>query len=86
MTALSAVEPRRAVHTRANVHIRVTDASAVTGLLGYLDRLGLRALAGFDGSIWIHPWDDVEWHEARVEIERCIDSWVRRHGVAVQLS
>jgi hypothetical protein len=82
MGALTAADVERGSTMK---RLRVTDAACAPDFIGYLDRLGLRALAGADGSIAIRLWDDVEWLEARLEVERCIDSWVRLHGVPVQL-
>lgn len=85
MSALPAVPPFHLDERPATISVRVTDPAAVPGLVSYLNRLGLRALAGSDGTIGIRPWPDVEWHEARVEILFCIDSWVHRHRTPVQL-
>lgn len=68
------------------INVRVTKPAEADGLVSYLDRLGLRASAGPDGSIRIRPWADVEWHQARAEILFCIDSWVQRHAIPVQLT
>ena len=70
----------------ATINVRVTDTAHEAELVSYLDRLGLRALAGPDGVIRIRGWDDVEYHEARVEILGYIDAWVHEHGVPVQLT
>jgi len=86
MSAIPAAAPLDGDEGHATIPVRVTEPARAPALLSYLDRLGLRALAGPDGTIRIRPWDDVEWHEARVEILLCIDSWVRRHGVPVQLN
>ncbi|HKT43552.1 MAG TPA: hypothetical protein VJQ85_02045 [Gaiellaceae bacterium] len=86
MSALSVTERSAGTGGAATINVRVTDASRGAELVGYLDRLGLRALAGPDGVIRVRGWDDVEFHEARVEILGYIDAWVRRHGVPVQLT
>lgn len=85
MSALPAVPPFHVDERRAAITVRVTDPGEAPGLVSYLNRLGLRPLAGSDGTIGIRPWDDVDWHEARVEILSCIDSWVHRHRTPVQL-
>lgn len=84
MSALS-VAGRSAGIGGVTINVRVTDASRGAELVSYLDRLGLRALAGPDGVIRVRGWDDVEFHEARVEILGYIDAWVHQHGVPVQL-
>lgn len=85
MSALPAVPPFHFDERRAAITVRVIDPGEAPGLVSYLNRLGLRLLTGSDGTIGIRPWDDLEWHEARVEILFCIDSWVHRHRTTVQL-
>lgn len=86
MSAVPAAPPFDGFEGPATISVRVTTPAEAPGLVDYLDRLGLRALAGSDGAVRIRLWPDVEWHEARVEVLFCIDSWVRRHGIPVQLS
>lgn len=85
MSALS-VAGRSAGTGAATINVRVTDSARGAELVSYLDRLGLRALAGPDGVIRVRAWDDVEYHEARVEILGYIDAWVHQRGVPVQLT
>ena len=85
MSALS-VAGRSAGIGGATINVRVTDGARGAELVSYLDRLGLHALEGEDGVIRVRAWDDVELHEARVEILGYIDAWVHQHGVPVQLT
>ena len=85
MSALPAAGRRVSVPGSATLHVRVTDPTRAPELVSYFNRLGLHALGGSGGTIRVRPWADVELLEARIEIEHCIDSWVRRHGVPVQL-
>lgn len=74
------------VESHGTINVRVMKPTAAPDLVSFLDRLGLRTFDSPDGTIRICPWDDVEFHEARVEILWCVDSWVRNHGIPVQLS
>lgn len=86
MSALAAAAWADRPQPGATVHVRVTDSTQAADFIGYLDRLGLRAVARPDGSITIRLWDDVGLAEARLEIAMAIGTWVQRHGVPVQLS
>lgn len=84
MTALAAAAWADHSRPERTILVRV-EATQAPALVTYFDRLGLEAFAGEDGSITIHPWADVEWAEAQLEIAIAIDGWVRNHGVPVQL-
>lgn len=86
MAAATWLEPFGDVEGHSTINVRVTKPTEANGLVGYLDRLGLNALAGPNGAVRIRPWPEVEWHEARVEVLSCIDSWVRSKGIPVQLT
>jgi hypothetical protein len=85
MTALAAAAWADRSRPERTIRVRVTDPTQASALVTYFDRIGLEAVAGPDGSITIHPWADVEWAEAQLEIAIAIDGWVRNHGVPVQL-
>jgi hypothetical protein len=87
MTALTAAARLNDdVEAHATINVRVTEPAHAPRLVSFLDQLGLRAFGEPNGTVRIHPWADVEWHEARVEILMCVDSWVRNNGVPVQLT
>jgi hypothetical protein len=67
------------------VNVRVTEPARAPELVSYFDELGLHAVAGPDGAVRILPWEHMEWLAARLEIERSIHTWVKTHGVPVQV-
>ncbi|MDE3131699.1 MAG: hypothetical protein KGL16_11155 [Acidobacteriota bacterium] len=85
MAAAAWLERPFDVEGPSTINVRVMEPTAAPGLVSYLDRLGLNALAGPDGTVRIRAWPGVEWQAAKVEILYCIDAWVRNHAIPVQL-